>query len=459
MNQKIKSSEGPKSRTCFCFRASLNKEEGAEKPKDFMLIRLSLLTAILVLSNPFREGAFADPLSGSARGKANLTPQRGRRAKESLRRRIERMTSLKWEHLSSKRGDLPAPGNSLQQTSALILDVDKDGRQDFIIGARQAGPCLVWYRNTPKGWKRYVIDPETLPIEAGGTFYDIDGDGDWDLVFGGDSSSNKVWWWENPYPHYAPDLPWKRYEIKDSGGTQHHDQIFGDFDGDGKAELVFWNQGVGKLLMAKIPSNPRQPWPLVEIYSGHGEGLAKGDLDGDGKEELFAGGRWLKHNGGTSFTAYWIDPSQSASRVAVGDLNGDGRLEVVMVPADGVGRLKWYECKGDPCRTSSWIGHDLLGQDVRHGHSLAVADFNQDGHLDIFCGEMRKWSAGDDNPEAKMWIFLGDGRGGFTKVEIARGFGVHEAKVGDLNGDGKPDILAKPYNWDTPRIDLWLNRG
>lgn len=370
-----------------------------------------------------------------------------------------RQSPLVWKHLSSKNGDLPVPGNSTQQTAALILDVDKDGVNDFIIGARQTGPSVVWLRRVENGWERYVIDKDFLPIEAGGAFYDIDSDGDLDIVFGSDSSGNKVWWWENPYPNYEPNVPWKRYEIKNTGLNQHHDQIFDDFDGDGKSELVFWNQRASKLFIAKIPSDPKlQPWPYTEIYSGSGEGLASGDIDGDGKIELLAGGRWFKHNGGTSYTAYMIDEAQQASRIAVGDLNGDGQLEVVMVPADGVGRLKWYEHKGHPTMPGSWIGHDLLEFDVHHGHSLAVADFDADGNLDLFCAEMRKWTNKDDNPEAKMWIFLGDGKGNFTKTEVATGFGNHESKVADLNGDGKLDILDKPYNWDTPRVDVWLNK-
>jgi hypothetical protein len=37
------------------------------------------------------------------------------------------------------------------------------------------------------------------------------------------------------------------------------------------------------------------------------------------------------------------------------------------------------------------------------------------------------------------------------------GFGNHESKIVDLDGNGTLDILGKPYNWDTPRLDIWLN--
>jgi hypothetical protein len=373
------------------------------------------------------------------------------------------MKPVRWRHLSSKSGDLPVPPGSDQQTSCILLDADRDGRNEFFLTCRNKAPAIIWYRPAARGWMIYTVERESIPIEAGGAFYDIDGDGDLDLVAGNDYQGSSVYWWENPYPHFAPDTPWKRFLIKEGGAPQHHDQIFGDFDGDGRAELVFWNQGAQKLFHAPIPRNPKAgPWPFKEIFSGAGEGLAQGDVDGDGKIELLAGGHWFKHQGNGRFAAYPIDPAQTHPRIAVGDLNGDRRLEVVMVPGDGVGRLKWYECKRDPTKTGDWTGHDLLGTDVLHGHTLALADFDQDGHLDIFCAEMAKWTESQpnpDHPDAKMWLFYGDGRGGFTKTEIATGFGVHEGKVGDLNGDGRPDIVAKPYNWEAPRVDLWINEG
>src|SRR5690349_9803239 len=71
-----------------------------------------------------------------------------------------RGAALRWEHLSSKAGDLPVPGESTQQTGAIVADLDQDGLNDFVLSFRQKAPALVWYRRTGKGWDRYVIEKE-----------------------------------------------------------------------------------------------------------------------------------------------------------------------------------------------------------------------------------------------------------------------------------------------------------
>lgn len=361
-----------------------------------------------------------------------------------------------WTHLSTETGDLDPPGQSTQQTGSLVLDIDKDNLNDFVIYSRNVpGPAVVWYERTASGWNRHIIETDAMRVEAGGAFYDIDGDTDLDIAIGGDGSSNMIWWWENPYPTYDDKTDWTRHVIKNSGGYRHHDLMFGNFDDDNGAELVFWNQSVKQLFIVNVPADPAttEPWPgqtaIATAASCRFEGLAQGDVNGDDETDIVAGGRWYEHVTGFTFTPHLIE-SAEWSRIAVGQLKPGGWMEIVQSPGDKAGMARWYERVGD-----DWVGHDLLAVD--NGHSLAIGDVNQDSHLDIFLGEMR-FDASDPqhNPDARTLALLGDGEGNFTTVTIATGIGQHESRLADLDGDTDLDILGKPYSWDTPRVDIWL---
>ena len=382
--------------------------------------------------------------------------------------------SAAWTRLSSRTGDLPAPGTSREQTGVLAAHFDPDSpATDFVMSFRVTGPALVWYRRIPTGWLRYPIEPEFLPIEAGGAAYDIDGDGDLDIVFGNDWQGNKLWWWENPYPNFDPDVPWKRHIIKNNGATQHHDQVFADIKGTGKPQLVFWNQQAKAIDLADIPTDPRhtEPWPYVEIFNGHAgegesgaalyaEGMDAYDIDGDGKVDLLAGNYWFHHEGGNRFRP--IRVGAIGGRIRAGHFKPGRYPQIVIAPGDGSGPLTIYECRGNPLNASDWVGKRLLDRDMIHGHTLELGDVNGDGHLDILAAEQGKWNRGPeilDNPNATAWILYGDGKGGFTPVILDQHEGWHDGKLADFDGDGDLDVLQKPYAWDAPRIDLWLNHG
>ena len=249
--------------------------------------------------------------------------------------------------------------------------------------------------------------------------------------------------------------------------------MFGDFLGTGKPQLAFWNQGAKKIFLAEIPPDPRHAriWELTEIFSAEAgnagktefkypEGMAAYDIDGDGQIDLLAGNLWFKHRGGKKFEPIQI--GTIGGRVAAAKFKPGKYAQVVIAPGDGVGPLRWYECTGNPEKTTDWVGHDLLERDLIHGHSLQIADIDGDGNLDIFAAEMAKWSEQKkepDNPQATAWILYGDGQGHFRKTVFATGIGFHEARIADLNGDGTMDVLDKPYNWEAPRVDIWLQLG
>jgi hypothetical protein len=376
---------------------------------------------------------------------------------------------ITWQHLSTTTNDLSMPWKSVEQTGALVGDLNKDGLNDIVLTCRKVAPAAIWYQRTAKGWLRHVIDSTMISVEAGGAIYDIDNDGDPDLVFGGDYQSNEVWWWENPYPNI--NQTWKRHIIKNDGKTQHHDQTIGKFEHNNNAQVVFWNQNTKTLFLAEIPADAKKsPWKYKAIYTAgvdnekHGsyvEGLTKADVDGDGYDDIIAANNWFKYDTVTgNFKA--IKYADAAGRVAAGKFKHGKTLQIVVSPGDGEGFVKLYECTGDPENANDWIGHDLIGRKLIHGHSLQIADINGDGNLDIFVAEMAKWTESlkiPNNPNAEAFILYGDGKGGFNKTIFQTGFDFHETQIADLDGDGDMDILYKPYNLNTPRVDIWLQNG
>jgi len=206
-----------------------------------------------------------------------------------------------WVRKSSTTGDLAIPNDGQQQTCCTVGDFDKDGIVDFVVGERTRTPSVVWYRYKKSRWERLVIDATHLKPEAGGEVADLDGDGDLDLVLGQDASGNAMWWWENPYPDFS--RPWKRRYIKQSGANKHHDQTIADYDGDGRPELVSWNQKGHRLLLFEIPPHPRTsgPWPATTIFRWSAGQEMEGfpsrpvDIDLDGTLDIVGGGRWFKY--------------------------------------------------------------------------------------------------------------------------------------------------------------------
>ncbi|MFO1457954.1 MAG: VCBS repeat-containing protein [Verrucomicrobiota bacterium] len=114
------------------------------------------------------------------------------------------------------------------------------------------------------------------------------------------------------------------------------------------------------------------------------------------------------------------------------DLNGDGRLDyVVSCFGNNVGRLSWWEARAD----GTMQEHELfpLPGTLR----TEIRDFNGDGHLDIAALVAQETEA--------MFVFLGDGRGGFERTTAFQRppyWGHSSFQVADFNGDGHPDFLV-----------------
>lgn len=333
------------------------------------------------------------------------------------------------------------PGSYLDIT--LIADVNGDGRPDIIIGGKSGDANLFWYENP--SWRRHII--AVAPgLEAGGVCLDITGNGLPDIVAGMQQDGNELYWFENPGD---PQARWTKYVIEDRF-LKYHDQAAGDIDGDGRPEILFASQQSGVIAYFTLPDDPfTSPWPrrnchIIAENMPDVEGLAVCDIDGDGRAEVLAGPNIFKRRG-REWRRTCFAPDFMKTRLAVQDLDGDGQPEIVLSEGEQEGaRLA-------VCHAPDWTPRVLM-DDLSHPHSLEIADFNADGRPDIFTAEMGLHK----NEIPRTFVFINQGDGRFVPQIVHEGIPLHEAKAADLNGDGLPDIVGKPYAAGGP-VSVWFN--
>lgn len=335
----------------------------------------------------------------------------------------------------------------------LVGDINGDGRNDIVVGSKYGENSLVWYENPT--WKRHIIG--TAHLEAGGMLVDITGNGKLDIVAGAPMDSGGpyitgytntgLFWYECPED---PSQRWRSYTIT-SNFRKYHDQAAGDVDGDGETEIVFASQGAKVLAYFDIPADPRvSPWPddhfhiIAENLSVEGVRIA--DVDGDGENEIIAGPNIFKRNAdGTWKRTELLSDIDPRTCIAVGDLDGDGKLDIVLTEGES------YPAKVVWLKNPGWEV-TLLGDDFFHPHSLEVADFDGNGLLDIFVGEMGLGGYA----KSREVVYRNQGGGQF-KMEVVAHYATHGAKVADMTGNGLPDIVGKPYDSGSDQVDLLIN--
>lgn len=221
--------------------------------------------------------------------------------------------------------------------------------------------------------------------------------------------------------------------------------VEGDFNGDGKADLVTVTNGQHDTSLSMLLGNGDGTFqPPVTISTGPAQGivgLEVGDFDGDGKLDFVsttgpgnAISVYLGNGDGTfqpPVTTTLSSPPQLADGLAVGDFNGDGKSDVALTasaPQQGAGTVEILIGNGD-----GTFGVPVVYPIPALSWKVAVGDFNGDGKLDLV-------TAGQG-----ISLLLGNGDGTFQTAVNLSTLGCGEAialVVGDFNRDGKDDLAV-----------------
>lgn len=334
--------------------------------------------------------------------------------------------------------DRQPPGGRDCCTDVLALaDVDGDGYTDVIVGAEQErGAGLIWYEFPT--WQRHEIGRGEFTTD--GDALDFDGDGDIDVIVG-DTSTGIAW-----FEQQREGERWLKHSVA-PGYT--HDLAIADFNGDGLLDVVRTDKK-----RVDIAYRVESGFRHEEILERGGEGLAVADLDRDDDLDVLFSNAWLE-NATEQDSESWIPHDLAPrwaidTRIAVADMNDDGREDVVLSGSEGEAGIAWFESPED-VRSESWRPHPIEGGVLVGAHSLAVADLDLDGDLDIVTAEMHT------SPRKRLLIYLqSDAR--WDRVQLAT-HGAHNMAAADLDADGDVDLIGKNYGGPGRFIELWENRA
>jgi hypothetical protein len=358
-----------------------------------------------------------------------------------------------------------------------VADINADGKPDLVVVDKDR---LIWFENP--SWKLHtVIEGQTALDNVCVDVYDIDGDGKLDIAMGagwrpGNTKDGSTLQWFGRGK--SLDEPWTMHAIKYEEPTLHR-MRFADLDGTGRKVLVTvpltgrgataknnWAEAGVRMLAHHIPADPTSAdWPaelitdklhvphnfqVINVSGGPGPEILTASYEGVSLLTR-AGAQWNVTPLGEGDQS---NPTKNrgSSEIKIGKLRSGARYIATIEPWHGNQVVVYTQAAG----AKDWK-RQVLDDNLLWGHAVWVSDLDGDGDEELVIGVrdplpgkaksgIRLYKAADANGE--KW----------DKVEVdPGGVAVEDATVADLNGDGRPDIIA--VGRATKNVRIYWNEG
>ena len=279
-------------------------------------------------------------------------------------------------------------------------------------------PWLVLAQTEP----RFLLHEVARDLSEGVSVFDVNRDGRLDVVSG-------AFWYE------APD--WNPHRFREVGFTNEYVINCGEFavdlNGDGYEDLLSAGWQEDGIFYYENPQAADKMWPKRKIASSKDtEGLAMADVDGDGIRDLLVSNYsrqpffWIRVLKGAQFEVRTIqaDGRGNGHGIGFGDIDGDGKGDIV-TERGWFRQIDW--------KTDGW---EYRAEFEMHDASIEILvhDVNGDKKADLIYGRGHAYGL--------YWLEQ-KAKGSWVRHAIDESFSqVHTVAFADLDGDGKPELLA-----------------
>ena len=312
-------------------------------------------------------------------------------------------------------------------------------------------------------WKRVDLGANT----DGALILDVDGDRHAYII---STSLPDVYWWEAENEQATQWKGRKVAMVKETGHVNGQGFAVADIVEGGKLEILL-AAGDG-IYLVQVPDDPAiQPWPSTNLVpQASDEGFAVGDLDGDGDLDIAASAFVKSGEAEAPLSLFWWENPgdltregkvhfihtslHDIDRIVMADLNGDGRMDIAYSEERYPGkepdsRLVWLQAPQNPAK-GNWNSNVLVTQYSMN--NLDCGDIDNDGDVDLTTNEHK-------GQDYNTQVFLNDGKGNFTMTKVDDGREMHlGARLFDLDGDGDLDIYG--HAWDHYQfLHVWRNEN